>query len=743
MRAAVLAEVRKRTRHRGVTLVSADFSAGALGIATLPAGVNYSRASVATTSDKSGGSVVITGIGVDVPRIAKSANGRVGLRFEESRTNILKNSQDMAGTGWTAGSATYTANAATGPDGNATADRVNATSAQFGPSVSAVDLAGGAPAIGTALSFSSWQRAVTSTPAGQGYIQDSPTSVVFNEAFSGTAWRRYERTRITLAAMTNVVPVDGRATGSGATAAARDVYCDLAQLETGRWCSEAIVTGNGSATRAGGRLWYASATQCLSGGRLGLRVSFEAPCSAADYSANARLWTIDANNYAELVASSRLINVVIGGSTFTTSRPVWWAPGDLVELWIECGGGVLLTSVQYRVNGGTVATVGTSYSAAQAAISPGANTLDLFCNGTASQLSALFVSWELYASGNRPSWATAPRSACPTITGAMVVSGTLSIANVALAGTAPYTYVWKRSGVAIGGATAATYTPVVADIYPDITCAITDALGVTTTTPARAFYAPDDIANVFDVIDPASNLVFASGSATLVRQFADAGPTGGSLDLHSPSLLKQPTYTASHATFGNQPVIGDTGGSLNTFLQGVNAADATSLSDGTGSAVFVVLRATTASRWVFDTNGGGSVTRGAAMFTGAAANQLRYLAGTGAAAAFDVTVTMSFNVVHKILGTHKTGDTGSDVHLYVDGVAQSAIAGSLNNVNTPSSSAPAKTFTLANYADPAPVNAHQGEIAYGVLIGGGNAVPTANERATLNAYALNRFGVAG
>jgi hypothetical protein len=730
-------------RHRsGSIIASADFSTGTTGIATLPTGLNFSRASVATTSDRSAGTVVITGINVDVPRIAKSAAGRVGLRFEESRTNIVKNSQDMAGTGWTAGTAAYSANAANGPDGGATADRVNSTNTQFGPSVSAVDLAGGAPAIGSALSFSSWQRAVTTTPSGQGYVQDSPSSVIFTEAFSGTSWLRYERTRITIAALTNVVPVDGRAVGGG-TAAARDIYCDLAQLETGRWCSEAIVTGNGSATRAGERLWYASAASKLSGGRLGLRVSFEAPCSAADYSANARIWTIDANNYAELVASSRRINVVIGGVTFTTSRPVWWAPGDLVELWIECGGGVLTTQVQYRVNGGAAVTVGTSYSGAQAVISPGVNTLDLLCSATSSQLSGLIISFDLYASGNRPSWASAPRAPCPTITGTMVVNGTLSIANVALAGTAPYTYVWKRSGVAIGGATAATYTPVVADILPDLTCTITDALGVVTTTPTRSFYAPDDIANVFGLFDPAANIAFYSGSSSLVRQFADSGPTGGSMDLHSSPIAKQPTFSASHATFSNQPVVGDTGGSLNTFLQGFTAADATSLHDGTGSGVFVVMRATTSSRWVYDTNGGSSVTRGSAMFSGAAANQLRYLGGAGAVSVWDATVTMSFNVAHKILVTHKTGDTGSDAHVYIDAVAQAAIAGSLNNVNPPSSSAPVKTFAMGNYSDPAPVNAHAGEIAYMLLMGGGNAVPTANERATLNAYGFNRFGIAG
>lgn len=69
----------------------------------------------------------------------------------------------------------------------------------------------------------------------------------------------------------------------------------------------------------------------------------------------------------------------------------------------------------------------------------------------------------------------------PVFTSSPAISGTYSIGSVltcapgAWTGTAPVTpsYQWLRDGVAIGGATASTYTLVSADMIGTVTCAVT------------------------------------------------------------------------------------------------------------------------------------------------------------------------------------------------------------------------------------------------------------------------------
>ena len=62
-----------------------------------------------------------------------------------------------------------------------------------------------------------------------------------------------------------------------------------------------------------------------------------------------------------------------------------------------------------------------------------------------------------------------------TITGTKTLNSTLTVANGTWTGYDPitYTYQWNRSGVAIGGATASTYTLVLADVGSTISATIT------------------------------------------------------------------------------------------------------------------------------------------------------------------------------------------------------------------------------------------------------------------------------
>jgi hypothetical protein len=85
---------------------------------------SFSRASVGTYFNSSG---VLTSAAVNVPRFNHVYSGGSwvsrGLLVEEQKTNITNWSEDFSNAYWGKSNASVTANAATAPDGNATADK--------------------------------------------------------------------------------------------------------------------------------------------------------------------------------------------------------------------------------------------------------------------------------------------------------------------------------------------------------------------------------------------------------------------------------------------------------------------------------------------------------------------------------------------------------------------------------------------------------------------------------------------
>jgi hypothetical protein len=110
----------------GPILVAFDFTTLPPGpAATLPGGLILRRASAATV--QTGSSTVITaGIGPDVARIGRASDADpYALVFEEARTNLVPDSRNLGASSWMASSmTTLTLDAAVGPDGVASADRV-------------------------------------------------------------------------------------------------------------------------------------------------------------------------------------------------------------------------------------------------------------------------------------------------------------------------------------------------------------------------------------------------------------------------------------------------------------------------------------------------------------------------------------------------------------------------------------------------------------------------------------------
>lgn len=89
-------------------------------------------------------------------------------------------------------------------------------------------------------------------------------------------------------------------------------------------------------------------------------------------------------------------------------------------------------------------------------------------------------------------WAAAPMNiAEPVISGGLTEGDTLSASTGTWLGTpTSYTYVWKRNGVAIGGATAATYVLTNPDIHAAITVTVTATNGVGSDTATSATTTP-------------------------------------------------------------------------------------------------------------------------------------------------------------------------------------------------------------------------------------------------------------
>ena len=68
----------------------------------------------------------------------------------------------------------------------------------------------------------------------------------------------------------------------------------------------------------------------------------------------------------------------------------------MVEVWLETGGGSLGTTAKYRTNSGVIATIGTN-ATPLGSVAP-AGAMNVFCNGTSSQL----TSWNPGKSNSTP-----------------------------------------------------------------------------------------------------------------------------------------------------------------------------------------------------------------------------------------------------------------------------------------------------------------------------------------------------
>lgn len=368
--------------------LSTSANAADLRAALAAMGLTLTRASSATVQT-SASEVVTTGIGVDDPRV-----GRYGLVIEEARTNLFPSARSVAGIA-VGSNDTISANYAAGPDGVASADRHQILSAGYSNYFVPGSLA--------ARTFSVWIRHATAS--GPSCIAIEGSSALNSTADVRTVDTTWQRVSLYRASGQYYLLNDGRTNYPGTTAGARDVVIDIVQVEAGAFATEAILTTGAAATRAGERLAIDTSARLVRSGRIGIEIRFVPKFANTDITGSwAYLWSLDGNNQAYLQKSDNKIRVWSNGASFTTTLGPSWSAGDTVDMWIEAGGGSLVTRVVYRVNGGAATVLGTS-GAPQASLVSGTGASFLSEVNTTSQSSSWVQRIRAYAPGRRPQWA--------------------------------------------------------------------------------------------------------------------------------------------------------------------------------------------------------------------------------------------------------------------------------------------------------------------------------------------------
>jgi hypothetical protein len=366
-------------------LSSIDFSSLSVGASATPGGLTITRASVAG-AENGDTAFKVNCSAINEGRIAQRGSN-VGLRLERATTNLLTNPRDAQN--WTnaasGGGSSTTGASTTDPDGvSRTMALHSILSGGYSKYQNPITVASG-----SIYSVSAWLKPDTGNNTYEFNAFDSTSRAIGGTLQAG--WQRVS-TQITTGSNTaGLVPADGRLNNSIA-AAARNYYSDLHQYELGpvsTWIS---------GTRAGENVSIPAASAWALSGAIKMEVTWVPDISAANAVtcglSNFRLWTLDANNYAEIVLSTRIVKVVIGGQAelLPNALPSWSADDTLV-IRVFAGNGV--PTGLYIHNGGTATSLGSGSS--QPYMIVASAPLDVFCNSTTQQLQGIIKSLKIFA----------------------------------------------------------------------------------------------------------------------------------------------------------------------------------------------------------------------------------------------------------------------------------------------------------------------------------------------------------
>lgn len=425
----------------------------------LSSGGSFARALAAyyfTKAPTDGSSAFLVSASSGVRRLEDRGDGLGrSLLMEKSSTNVLLWSRDPTHAGWSAGTATQTANANGGVDASGVAARINAGSGQYS-AFQTTSLAT------TPIAGSLWVRGVSSTQSHQLDVYGNGGGVNHASVLSApsTSYARNDKSGVAAGMGGGMFPVEAQdLTGSGGQAAtAQDVYVDMMQIEAGYYPTSPIPTTTVAETRPADTLSYASGAYPADFISKGIVVDFAPDASSAEIASSGETW------------------VLVGADQFGI---------DLLDSYLSIGSdGAGHAAIALISKGTTIANMtGVVFSRAQhltITMRPAAGTLKISGATSGNGLAAgPAVAWDsattLYVGGDHAGannatgrfvgarLRTASTGSLPTISGSPTIGGTLTIT-----GSGPF--VLLRGNVDAGSVTT-PYTYVAADVGPSITVA--------------------------------------------------------------------------------------------------------------------------------------------------------------------------------------------------------------------------------------------------------------------------------
>lgn len=155
------------------------------------------------------------------------------------------------------------------------------------------------------------------------------------------------------------------------------------------------------------------------------------------------------------------------------------------------------------------------------------------------------------ATGAAPPAPVAPtNTVAPAVTGTATVGQLLSTTDGTWTGdpVISFTYQWQRDGADIGGATANTYTLVIADYGKAIRCVVTGTNGVGSSSAnsnatAAVTFDPATITGLAAWYDASDAASFTFSSGTVVSQWNDL--SGNALNISQGTVASQPSRSGT------------------------------------------------------------------------------------------------------------------------------------------------------------------------------------------------------
>lgn len=311
-------------------LMGANYS----GIASFitGAGASFTRTTTATYFNSAG---IMQSAAINTPRLDYDPNTHVarGLLIEESRTNLLLQTQAMNNAAWGKGAVSVTADNAVAPDGTTTADKISANGGNFAYFYQDATWSAGQtvtrsvyvkPVDGTYILFEHKVANALSYTAyvltGNGTVQSTPSGTTSSIKNVGNGWYRLSATRTFAGASggTNafgVIYIDSPGSASAGEAA----YFWGAQTEIGKFPTSYIPTTTATVTRGADSLtiptasWYNNATGTI------VQQSMIPYLGGTSYPASVALDDGSSNNGIQMFVSDNIddgenIEVFNGGS---------------------------------------------------------------------------------------------------------------------------------------------------------------------------------------------------------------------------------------------------------------------------------------------------------------------------------------------------------------------------------------------------------------------------------------------